>query len=203
MDSSAGTTAAGPVGRSAVPDGLTTRNVSPASGRPSATAVTRKEAEAEADPAGMMTVKSGTAAKSSNPAEPAATATGTTVAEAGCAGCPAPPKPTREAVTRTSVSTPSAAAVGVRDRVMRLSPSRMVISDPITNSPGAVPIAVKVSGPSNPASSAAVMSTVVEPRRWPAAMVTAKPGTAVKSAACALPAATDAVTVAASAGKGG
>ena len=203
MVNSAGTTNNSPEGTEAVPEGLTTRNVSPSSRTASETGVTAKDPTASDDPAGMVMVKSGTAPKSASWAVPAATDTGTITSAAGAAGRPALPKPTREAITSTSVSLPSVTEEGLTDKSRWASPSRMVISDPITNAPSALPVTARVSGPSKSASSAAVIVSGAEERRWPAPMVTSKSATAVKSAICAEPAANDTVATVSCAGRGG
>ena len=204
MVTTARDTAAGPVGSEAAPEGLKTSSVSSGSLTPSAAAVSLKTPSPEVIPAGMVTAKSSTAPKSPGPAVPAATDTGTDTAEAGRAGCPAPPNPVSAAVTVTSVSpAPSVTAVGLTLRTMRLSPSRMVRSAPNTSLPADVPDRRRVSGPSNPASSAAVIDALADPDRRPAGMAAVKSSTAVKSAAWAVPAATDTVTAAAPAGRSG
>ena len=204
MVTTAWVTAAGPVGSKAAPDGLKTSSVSFGSLTASAAALSPKTPSPEAEPAGMVTVKSSTASKSPVPAVPAATDTGTETAAAGSAGRPAPPNPVSAAVTVTSVSpAPSVTAVGLTLRTMRLSPSRTVRPAPNTSRPADVPDTRRVSGPSNPASSAAAIDTLAEPDRRPAGMAAVKSSTAVKSAAWAEPAATDTVTAAASAGRSG
>ena len=191
------------MGRVAVPDGFKIRNLSPPSASASAAAVTLKVPVPVAEPAGMVTVKSGTGVKSASWAEPAATDTKTSVAVAGRGGWPSPPKPINSAVTRTVLSDPSRMLEALTSRVMWASSSKMVASDPITNAPSAVPETTRVSGPSKSVSAAAVMFTGPEARLWPAGIFTSKSCMDVKSVVCAEPAAADTVTNASCAGRDG
>ena len=141
------------------------------------------------DPAAMVTVNEGTAVKSAEEAAPADTDTDTEVAVFKT-GDPFG----KEAVTSTIVAPlPSLTLVGFRVRVIPVggvSLSVIVIEALFTAvKPAAVvvPDTVSASLPSTRLSSVRVRVKVPAPEDWPADMVMSNLGTAVKSAAAALP----------------